>query len=302
MSLLRSSAVSLVALCALPLAVHAATPLPTPAVRVVEYGFAKVTLEIQAGAYGAPAGFTVMWMKRTDFLANGQQWYNGPNGIQQVAAFTGVPTLNTWGGQFDSFVLVPGETSRIEIGDLFDETGVAASSVEELEADRSWVFGVFLNGNATYGRSPTAPPAHAATRGDQNCTYTIGYWKNHPDLWPVAMLTLGTKTYEKSQLVTILKTPVTGNGLVSLTHQLIATKLNIANGATPTDVSSAIAMADWMINSMWVPPYGSGYLHPSQTSVTTQILDDFNNGIIGPGHCPTAVKAGTWGGTKAMYR
>src|SRR3989344_377587 len=68
--------------------------------------------------------------------------------------------------------------------------------------------------------SPSPTPA-------QNCTLTQGYWKNHPDSWPVSSLILGTTVYTKAQLLTIFGQPVAGNGLVSLAHQLIAAKLNI---------------------------------------------------------------------------
>jgi hypothetical protein len=117
------------------------------------------------------------------------------------------------------------------------------------------------------------------------CTYTQGYWKNHPEAWPVANLTLGSVTYTKAQLLSIFSQPVKGNGLVSLAHQLIAAKLNIANGADPSAVAATIAAADALIGSRVVPPVGSGSLAPSAASGLTYVLDQYNNGIIGPGHC-----------------
>jgi hypothetical protein len=109
--------------------------------------------------------------------------------------------------------------------------------------------------------------------------------------------------YSKAQLLAILDESVQGNGLVSLAHQLIAAKLNIAQGADPSAASAAIASADAMIGSLVIPPIGSGYLDPSQTSATTQTLDDYNNGIIGPGHCGTVpTESATWGQVKALFR
>jgi len=43
-------------------------------------------------------------------------------------------------------------------------------------------------------------------------------------------------TYQAAELMAILDDPARGNGLVILTHQLIAAKLNIANGADPSAV------------------------------------------------------------------
>jgi hypothetical protein len=125
-----------------------------------------------------------------------------------------------------------------------------------------------------------APPA--------GCTFTQGYWKNHPESWPVSSLTLGTVTYTKAQLIATLKTPVRGNGLISLSYQLIAAKLNQANGASvPPEVASAIAAADALIGGLVVPPAGSGFLSPSATDSLTNTLDTYNNGLAagGPSHC-----------------
>lgn len=119
----------------------------------------------------------------------------------------------------------------------------------------------------------------------QGCTLTQGYWKNHPDAWPVGSLLLGSVSYTKAQLLTILKTPVKGNGLISLSHQLIAAKLNIASGASSASIASTIVSADALIGSKVVPPVGSGFLSPSSTSSLTSALDNYNSGITGPGHC-----------------
>lgn len=119
----------------------------------------------------------------------------------------------------------------------------------------------------------------------QGCTLTQGYWKNHESEWPVNMLTLGSVSYTKTQLLSILRTPVKGNGIVSLAHQLIAAKLNIASGASPASISAVIASADTMIGGLVVPPVGNGFLPPGQTSPLISQLDSFNSGTTGPGHC-----------------
>ena len=115
-----------------------------------------------------------------------------------------------------------------------------------------------------------------------DCTFTQGYWKNHPDAWPVASLKLGTRTYSKADLIAILKTPVKGNGLIQLSHQLIAAKLNIAAGASDSSIHTAISDADALIGNLVV---GTDSLPTSQTSALNDKLDAFNSGAIGPGHC-----------------
>ena len=99
---------------------------------------------------------------------------------------------------------------------------------------------------------------------------------------------LGNVTYTKAQALSILRTTVRGNGLISLSHQLIAAKLNAAAGTTvPASVATAIAASDALIGSFVVPPIGSGFLSTSTTSALTTTLDDYNNGNTpgGPPHC-----------------
>jgi hypothetical protein len=57
------------------------------------------------------------------------------------------------------------------------------------------------------------------------------------------------------------------------------------------------------VASLVIPPIGAGYLHPSAASSLAQVLDDYNNGIIGPGHCGTvSVEPESWGAVKAAHR
>lgn len=110
--------------------------------------------------------------------------------------------------------------------------------------------------------------------GGGDCTFTQGFWKNHSDAWPVSSLTLGTVTYTQAQLLDIFDMPVKGNGLISLAHQLIAAKLNVANGATSPTIAATIAAADALIGSLVV---GTGYLAPAVASPLVGSLDAFNN-------------------------
>ena len=121
------------------------------------------------------------------------------------------------------------------------------------------------------------------TAGD-DCTLTQGYWKNHADAWPVTSVELGTVTYSKAEALQILDTPVAGNGLIALAHQLIATKLNLASGSTNA-VAASVTQADALIGGLVVPPVGTGSLTSAQTSALTHALDDYNMGTTGPGHC-----------------
>jgi hypothetical protein len=128
------------------------------------------------------------------------------------------------------------------------------------------------------------------------CSYTQGFWKTHgPDakgnnsnMWPnIQSMTLGSVLYTASEWQSIFNQPVAGNGLISLAHQLIAARLNIANGANGSSISSVLSDADALIGSLVVPPVGDGSLSTSAVSALVEKLTQFNEGTLpgGPKHC-----------------
>jgi hypothetical protein len=262
---------------------------------------ARCAITVTAGASGAPAGFTVSWMTANDFAGHGSVWPESP--LAQ-AVFSGVATLHTWGTTERSFRLGLNESLDTEIGELFDETGVSGATANELVDGVEYVFCVCANGGPETGRGALSSTLRKATTlQGNNCTYTQGFWKNHPNDWPVKNLILGSVSYTKAQLLLILGESVAGNGLVSLAHQLIAAKLNLAYGADSAAAFAAIISADALVGSLVVPPVGSGSLTTDQVSRLTQVLDDYNNGVTGPGHCPSVcAHPVTWGRLKGIYR
>jgi len=123
------------------------------------------------------------------------------------------------------------------------------------------------------------------------CTLTQGGYKNNFNSkvlnLPAPNIKLGNVSYTNLQLNSVIQNnKVQGNGLLSLAHQLATAKLNIRYGASaPAGVLAAIASADALIGNLVVPPVGSGFLSPSLTDGLTAVLDNFNNGLTGPGHC-----------------
>jgi len=122
---------------------------------------------------------------------------------------------------------------------------------------------------------------------DAVCAHSQGFWKNHyPASWPSSVisggLSLGSVNYTAAQLESIFTTPVGGNGLISLAHQLIAAKLNILNGANGSSIAATIAAADARIGSLVVPPVGGDTLAPSTTGALITALDAYNQGCGDP--------------------
>jgi len=184
------------------------------------------------------------------------------------------------------YILGAGQSVTVVIGDdhLFDNGCVTSQCAgTPLRCDTAYVFHVRANDGTEF--SNTISCATQACVPPHDCTYTQGFWKTHANAWPLTSLTLGSVTYTQSQLLEILNNPAQGNGLVILAHQLIAAKLNIANGADPADAAPAIADADAMIGSLVISPVGNDYLPSGQTSELVEALTEYNEGTIGPGHC-----------------
>jgi len=275
--------------------------LDTPSVTYVKNSRSFITLDVQAGESGAPAGFVVEWIKKSDFDAAGGWPASEYDPRIVYCQFYGVPTLHESTG---NFVLGPNGHIEVVVGNIFDETGLYANYDGELADATPYVIRVHAEGTADAAESPRSGDVYATTGpASDNCTYTIGFWKNHPEVWPVSSLTLGTVNYSAADLLNILNTPAGGNGLISLAHQLIGAKLSIANGADPTSIQATINAADALIGGLVIPPSGGGFLAPGTTSGLTSTLTDYNQGLIGPGHCGE-VKAtpATWGTVKGMYR
>lgn len=133
---------------------------------------------------------------------------------------------------------------------------------------------------------PSLPVSESAgvVTAQADCSLTQGFWRNREDAWPVEELVLGGTTYTKAQLLVILGTPPRGDATYILIHQLIATKLNIANGADPTAIADTVVAADaWLA----AHPLGSKPTGADREAglALAALLDDYNNGVTGPGHC-----------------
>ena len=113
-------------------------------------------------------------------------------------------------------------------------------------------------------------------------TGTIGYWKNHPDAWPVDEITIGDVTYAKNDAIGIMKTPGKGDKTYDLFTQLVAAKLNVLIGNNSECINDGIDTADgWM--SMY-GPVGNGIKAKSdawkEIESIHKLLDDYNNGLL----------------------
>jgi hypothetical protein len=107
------------------------------------------------------------------------------------------------------------------------------------------------------------------------CTLTQGYWKNHQP-WPIIDPGLCGQSWDD-----ILHTPPKGDAWFIVAHQWIAASLNVAAGAAVTpEVQAALAAAELYLEDCSIDAD-----EHADALAASELLDDYNNGAVGPGHC-----------------
>jgi hypothetical protein len=113
-------------------------------------------------------------------------------------------------------------------------------------------------------------------------TGTPGYWKNHPDAWPVDVLTIGGVNYNKSEAIGFMNTPEKGDKTYTMFRALAAAQLNLWNGANTTCIEDTMLLAD-----SWMGAHNFGVEHKKvkgkseawkQGEPLYELLDAYNNG------------------------
>ena len=115
-----------------------------------------------------------------------------------------------------------------------------------------------------------------------HCTYTLGWYKNHTSSWPSGNLKPNDTFDGGMKIIDLLNTPPKGSQYIILAHQYITALLNIQGGSSvPPAVQTALDTA-----AAYFAGGGAGAGDPNvNISGVSTILDDYNNGISGPGHC-----------------
>ncbi len=144
---------------------------------------------------------------------------------------------------------------------------------------------------------PPLPPTPEPSTGELGCTLTHGYWKNHSefgpapydDTWAELPDGAGTDFFLSGQNYhDVLRTPPKGgNGYYILARQYIAAELNMLSGASIPEATAD----DWddatgLFNT-YSPEEIAGLKGEERGLwvMLAEVLDQYNNGLIGPGHC-----------------
>lgn len=163
-----------------------------------------------------------------------------------------------------------------------------------------------INNEACLEYNPLPPPddccaavaVMVSVPCDDGCTLTPGYWKTHSEYGPApyddtwAMLTDGADTpffgTGQTYYQVLWTEPRGGNAYYILAHAYIAAELNVLNGASiPSMILEAWNQAGELLDTY----DGTAPSIPKRTSdrnlaiELAQMLDAYNNGYVGPGHC-----------------
>jgi hypothetical protein len=126
-------------------------------------------------------------------------------------------------------------------------------------------------------------PASAST--EKNCTYTVHYLSEHPELWNTSgNISTSRFSFTKNDLLSLFQTQTQDIPLL-LQQQFLAAAVNIVNGADPGAVEATMKDA-----SQWIDAHPPRIDLPEADSQTglqfIQQLQDYNDGNAGPGLCP----------------
>jgi hypothetical protein len=216
----------------------------------------------------------------------------GGNGVE----FAGTPTTNTGSVASGSTKIsafqtssLTGPTGIVSVSRLTFNVGGTTATTTALGLTVDHLFDTSSN-----------PIAATATGclvrvigGTATCPASRGFWKHHPSAWPVMALMLGSQTYSQSELLGLLTSArhARSDASVALARQLVAAKLNIANGSDPTISGTTVADADRLLAVFAGKlPYGvkrTSALGQSMVS-DRDLLERYNSGR----QTPTCVRDG----------
>ncbi|MBC7237315.1 MAG: hypothetical protein H5T69_15850 [Chloroflexi bacterium] len=113
---------------------------------------------------------------------------------------------------------------------------------------------------------------------------TPGYWKNHPEAWPVNSIGIGGVSYSKEAAIAFMGKPNKGDVTYIMFRALVAAQLNVLMGNEDSCIAATIAAAD-----AWMATYGpvgsrvkaGGKNSPWRTGEPLYMqLDAYNNGLL----------------------
>jgi hypothetical protein len=115
-----------------------------------------------------------------------------------------------------------------------------------------------------------------------------GYWKNHPDAWPVDVLNIGGTYYPKAEAIAIMMTEVKGDKWYTMFRSVVAGRLNQFSGCKCAWANYCVKLGQmWMAAVAGGPVpangdawQGTGDFYDLHGEAIYLCLDAYNNGEI----------------------
>ncbi len=223
------------------------------------------------------------------------KWLDGTYdnfGLLLSTAGTNLEQFDSKEGTFVPFIRIVYSDGSVDVMDIAD------TELNELDNDVNfcnevYLFNGIVNGYQKY--SVLKFDIEPTTNG--GCTLTPGYWKTHSEFGPApynntwAQLPDGASTtffLSGKTYYQVLWTSPRGNAYYNLSFHYIAAGLNFLNGADPTAAQAAYNDATVLFNTYTPAQIGAlkGNNALRQQFINLAgILGNYNEGIIGPGHC-----------------
>jgi hypothetical protein len=141
--------------------------------------------------------------------------------------------------------------------------------------------GVDINGN------PVRPLSRCSTTTNSPGTGTPGYWRNHPEAWPVPSITIGGRTFTKQDAIKKIFDGKKHDRWLTLAMHTICAKLNLLVGNQGTCITSTLVSADAWLAQYWTTSTLGGGRGVSGNSAAWAVgepisitLDNYNNGRL----------------------
>lgn len=279
----------------LPMTVNVADALSDGTVAAVDCGGGSTSLTVAAGTTGE--------CTYTSAPANASATLNTATAMLNDIDFTGTAPVD-----FNAATVAEVD----ECIDVVDDKGGDLGTVCASESPRTFEYSLTVGpydvcGDYTYVNIASFTTNDTGTTGSSSwtvavnvpcaggCTLTQGYWKTHSkygpaphdDTWSAdplfnedTIFFLSGKTYYQ-----VMWTPPKGNVYYNLAHQYIAAMLNVRNGASTTlAVDAALAGATTFFKT-YSPSASLSKQVKAEAQARASLLDQYNNGLVGPGHC-----------------
>jgi hypothetical protein len=114
------------------------------------------------------------------------------------------------------------------------------------------------------------------------CTRTPGYWKNHPEAWPVDVIMIGDMEWTKEEAIAIMDQPVKGDKSLTMFPAWVATYLNGLAGTQKDCI-----METFLAAKRWVKAFPPGSEVKASSKAWQKFgeplyekLDAYNNGFL----------------------